>query len=122
MDRAVELEILFRDERVEDLKSVLTDSGAAGIQSRSERGWAELEWVLGCTIALSTLANLVIRLLPLWKCGVIVDARGAKISVQKSCDVPAGSVLAFTQGGEMRFYKPTTLEINSLLKEAEHVM
>jgi hypothetical protein len=46
-----------------------------------------------------SLANLIIRLSPLWKCGVIVDARGARVLTKKDCDLPKGTVLVIAPDG-----------------------
>lgn len=45
----------------------------------NQRGFTGVEVVIVGILLANALTNLVIRLSPLWKCGVLVDARGSRV-------------------------------------------
>ena len=62
---------------------MLDEAGARQISQANKKGLTGIEIALFAVIAVQALANLIIRLLPLSKSGIIVDARGSKVSIRK---------------------------------------
>lgn len=72
--------------------------------------------MVAASIALTTLPNVVAKLLRVWKGGVVVDARGSAPRVEKNRDLPRGSVLVFTSAGtEHKLHEPKDADIASLI-------
>ena len=118
MDKSLEIDVSFRDEALEEVISILEEVGAQNIKEVKQRGFTGVEIAVVGALVSSALANLVIRLLPLWKCGVIVDARGSRVLTEKNCDLPRGTVLVISPDGtESKVHEPSELQMKSLLKE-----
>ncbi len=117
MDEPLKVDINFADEPLNEVLSVFKDVGAKNVKQVSQRGLTGIEIVIVGTIAASGLANLVIRLAPMWKCGVVVDARGARVLTKKDCDLPRGTVLIISpKGTESKLHEPSELQIKSLIE------
>ncbi len=116
MDKDLKVEISFRDEAPEEVMSVLKEVGADKVKPVDEHGILEGALVYVGVLVASSLANLVIKLLPLWKCGVIVDARASTILTQKNCDLPRGTVLVINPDGtRSTLERPSELDLKSLI-------
>jgi len=117
-DEPLKVDITFADEVSNDVVSAFKDVGAQNVKQVSQRGLAGIEIVIVGTIVASGLANLVIRLAPKWKCGVVVDARGARVLTKKDCELRQGTVLVISPKGiESKLEKPSELQIKSLIED-----
>jgi hypothetical protein len=116
MDQKLEVEVKFADEDAAQVTTVLKEVGANDVKTRSRLAFADPATIVVCIMVAEALVNLVIKLLPLWKCGVVVDARGPKVTTEKDCALPAGSVLVISQDGtKTELQKPTEFDIKSLI-------
>lgn len=101
------------------MKDALVASGGHDVTATTERGFTGIEFVVLGLIATGGLANIVMRLLPLWKCGVIVDARDANVVTRKDCDLPRGTVLVLeADGTRSTFHEPSQVQLHELLQAA----
>ena len=124
MTQDIDLELTFTDESPEQVQALLEQLGASEVVQQKQRGAAGIEIAFVAMIAVQVLANLVIRLLPLWKAGVVVDARGSRVFTYKDRDLPRGSVLVLSKDGtQSKLHQPSELDVNgvleSLLKKKE---
>lgn len=96
--------------------ALLEQVGAQKVEKLQQRGLTGIETVLAAIIVASALSNLIIKLLPLWKCGVIVDARGSRVLTQKSCDLGRGTVLVVkSDGTETKLHEPSQVQMEAVL-------
>ena len=117
MNPSLKVDISFTDEAPEEVLRILDSLGAEKVKQVSQRGLTGVELVIVCVLIAEGLANLVIRLSPLWKCGVVVDARGSRILTKKNCDLPQGTVLVIAPDGtESKLHQPSEIEIKSVLE------
>ena len=117
MDEPLKVDITFTDESSDDVLAAFRDSGAQKVKQVKRRGLAGIEVVVVGAVAASGLANLVTRLAPKWKCGIAVDARGARVLTNKDCALPPETVLVIgPTGAESRLVKPTQGQIKSLIE------
>ena len=95
-------------------------AGATEVEEITEEGILPLAALLiAGVVALSALANIVIKLSRLWKCGVIVDARLGTPQVRKDCALPRGAVIVLTGKDERaEFNEPSQVEISDALVSA----
>lgn len=115
-----QVEIVFEGEDRVELEGLLLGAGATDVEEVTE---ASLLPIIGVAIAavigLSGLANVVMKLSTLWRCGVVVDARGAVIRTERTCDLPRGTVLVFTADGvQHTLHEPSEVEIADLVRAA----
>lgn len=116
MTREIDIEVTFGDESPEQVQSLLEQLGAHDVVQQKQRGVTGIEIAVVGMIAVQVIANLVIRLLPLWKSGVVVDARGSRIFAYKDRDLPRGSVLVLAKDGtQSKLHQPSELDVNGLL-------
>jgi hypothetical protein len=117
MDQTLKLDISFEDEAPDDLLAILADVGAQDIKQVRQRGFTGIEIVIVGILVANALANLTIRLSRLWKCGVVVDARGPRVLTKKNCALPRGTVLVINRKGtELKLHEPSELQQETLLK------
>ena len=94
--------------------AILREVDAKNIQQVKERGLGGVETVVAGILLAKGLANLIVRLLPMWQCGVVVDARAARIMTEKNCDLPRGTVLVINPDGtRSSMPQPTAPEIQA---------
>ena len=119
MDKPLEIEISFQGEDVKEVISALEEVGAEDIEEIKQlRMTGVVEIAVVGVIVVYALTNLLIKLLRLWKCGVVVDARGTTIFTEKNCDLPRGSVLIISSDGtESQLNEPSELQINDLISQ-----
>lgn len=118
IDTNLDIEVSFKDENPLDVMTILEKVSAQNVENVSQRGLTGIEFVIVGTLAVSALSNLILKLLPLWKCGVIVDARGKKIVTKKNCDLPQGTVLVIhPDGTEAQLNQPADIDMKSLIAE-----
>ena len=117
MDSGLRIRVAFTDESVDEVKSALQESGAEELKEVAQRGFTGLEFVIFGLIVSQGLTALVMKLTQLWKCGVVVDARGATVVTQRNCDLPRGSVLIISADGtQTKLEKPSEVDIATLIK------
>jgi hypothetical protein len=111
------VKIVFLDEEPSDVRSALEEAGAADVRPMEQRGLTGLEIVYLAVLAATGLILLIERTMRMWKCGVVVDARGTRVLVEKSCDLPRGTVLVISPDGvETKLIEPTSKQLNDYLK------
>lgn len=116
----IDVEFVVEDEETEELQQILALSGARDVERVEEEGVLPVIGVIvAAALAVSALANVVIRLRQAWKCGVIVDARVGIVRTKKDCDLPPGTVLVFTRDGDQHsLHEPSPIEIEQFLAAA----
>ena len=119
MHEELQLDISFTDESTEEVVALLRAVGAKDVRQLKQRGFTGIEIVVIGTLLAQALANLVLKLSPLWKCGLIVDARQSHIQTQKDCNLPRGTVLVISPDGtESQLHEPSEQEVTSLIGTA----
>jgi hypothetical protein len=120
MNTSFRVEVSFTDEASNEVISLLKEVGATKVQQVKQYGFTGIEEiVLVSVLVVSALANLVIKLVPLWKCGVEVDARGSTILTRKNCDLPRGTVLIIrSDDTKVELHAPSEIDIQSIIKAA----
>jgi hypothetical protein len=116
----IDVEFVVEDEDTEELQQILALSGAHDVERIEEEGVLPIIGVIiAAALAVSVLANVVIKLRQAWKCGVIVDARVGIVRTKKDCDLPPGTVLVFTRDGDQHtLHEPSPIEIEQLVAPA----
>lgn len=113
----VSIDIALEDEDPVAIRLLLEETGAEQITQVREKGLAGIGEGLFAIMGLQALANLIIRLLPLTKPGVVVDTRGSKVRIRKDANLPRGNVLVITKTGvRSTLYQPQAVEVSNLLK------
>lgn len=116
-NQLLNVDVAVMDESPEDIQTALKEVGAENVKEVKQRGFTGIEIVVVGTLVANALANLIIRLTPLWKCGVIVDARGSRVLTKKDCDLPRGTVLVISPDGtQSKFHQPSEIDSGSLIK------
>lgn len=116
VDDSISIRIAFTDEDPDEVLSALKEAGAEDVEQVQQRGLTGIEFVVIGVLVAKALTALVIRLAPLWKCGVLVDARGSRVRTEKNCDLPRGSVLFIGKdGAESTLHEPSEPELKSLI-------
>lgn len=98
-EQSFEIEVIFQDEATGSVLSTLKEVDVRDIEERDDHGFVEVGVVIIGTVLAHSLIKLISRLIQLWKCGVIVDARKPKLMVEKNCELPRGSVLILNADG-----------------------
>lgn len=113
-----DVEIVFDGEDQQELEELLRQAGATGVEEVTEAGLLPIVGVaVAAVIGLSGLANVVMKVSRLWKCGVVVDARSSIIKTEKNCALPRGTVLVFaTDGSEHTLHEPSEVEVADVVK------
>jgi hypothetical protein len=116
MSDRLSVKVSFEDESYADVTAVLREAGGEDIKRARGLGVTGAEVIL-VLLAISALTNVVIKLTRLWKCGVVVDARGDTVVTRKDCNLPAGSVLVISKDGqESKLHEPSEVELKKLLE------
>jgi hypothetical protein len=119
MENGLNFELTFADEDIPQVLSALREAKAENIESVRQLGALGAETLVLAIIAVRAIANVIIKLLRVWKCGIVVDARGSRVLTRKNCDLPRGSVLVFTKKGEqLRFDQPSDFNIQGLIRKS----
>ena len=116
MELSVEFAVDAED--AEATASALADEGGADVEELEEAGIlpAALVVVIGI-IAVSGLANVVMRLSRAFACGVVIDTRGETVRTRKDGNLPRGTVVVLTRAGEeATLYEPSQVEIADVIK------
>jgi hypothetical protein len=114
----LQVKIEFHDEAAQDVRSALEAVGAADIDEREQRGAVGLATVLTCVLVAAALVDLVTKLLRLWRSGLVVDARGPKVLVEKRRELPRGTVLVLSPDGtESKLHEPSSQQLDALIKK-----
>jgi phosphoribosyl-dephospho-CoA transferase len=116
-NQPLNIDVSVMDESPDEILTALKEAGAENVKEVKQRGFTGIEIVLVGTLLANALANLIIRLTPLWKCGVVVDARGSRILTKKDCDLARGVVLVISPDGtQSKFHQPAEADSGSLIK------
>jgi hypothetical protein len=117
MNDNLKVDVSFLDENPEEVIAILKEVGAQNVKRVEGRGFIGIEILIAGILVVDALANLVIRLLPLWKGGVIIDARGPRVLTKKDSNLARGDVVIISADGEeSKLYAPSEIEIKSLIK------
>jgi hypothetical protein len=93
------VDINIGSDRPDSVLAILREVDAKNVRQVKERGLGGVETIVVGILVAKGLANLIIRLLPMWQCGVVVDARAARVLTEKNCDLPRGTVLVINPDG-----------------------
>lgn len=117
MSTDAEIDISLEGEDTPVIRKMLDEAGAREITQVDRRGMTGIEVALFAIMATQALANLVIRLLPLLRSGVIVDARGSKVTIRKDKRLPRGDVIVIAKEGEKStLHQPEEVTVSNLLE------
>jgi hypothetical protein len=112
----LEIEVQFGDETPQDVFSALKEANARDVKELKQKGMIGVDMVILGVILANALTGLVAKLLRLWKCGVVVDARGSKVVVEKNCDLPRGGVVVVKPDGtEVTLNEVTETQLQDLI-------
>ena len=110
----VDVSVDGEDEK--QVMALLKEVGARDVERLRQSGLTGVEIVLVGVLVASALSNLVIKLLPLWKCGVVIDARGSRVVTEKNCDLGRGTVLVLkSDGTQATLHEPSQVEMGAVL-------
>jgi hypothetical protein len=116
MANAIPIQIVFADENAPDVMAILAQEKADQVEAVQQFGAVGIETLIVAVIVAEAFASLVCKITNLWKCGVIVDARGTRIVTKRDCDLPRGSVLILNKAGEQhKLERPSESDIKSLI-------
>lgn len=115
----LQVEISFRDEKPQELRSALEEVGATEIKEIQQKGMVGIEWLYWAVLGLGAFISLVTTIMRLWNCGVVVDARGAKLRIERNCDLPRGTVLVISKNGtQSKLHEPSNEQLDELIKKS----
>ena len=84
----------------EEVLALLRDEDAIA-HLEEKRGFLPgVEIVVAAAIGISALTSVIIRILRTKEYGVIIDARGPEVKIEKNRDLPKGTVTAISREGE----------------------
>src|SRR5690242_7782432 len=69
------VEIVLADDKPDAVMAIMREVDARNVHQPSQRGLGGLDTVVAGVLVAKGLGNLIMRLLPMWQCGVQVDAR-----------------------------------------------
>lgn len=119
MDNGLNLELTFADEDTPEVLSILKEAEAQDVHPVRQSGALGIETLVVAVIALYAITNVLIKILRVWKCGIVVDARGPRVLTRKNCDLPRGSILILTKKGEqLRFDQPSDFDLKGVIEKA----
>lgn len=121
MEDRIAVELTFKGESEAEAQAVLSESGAENVEVRQSRGFTGIEIVMIGLLLADGVSKLIERLVRTWRCGIVVtvNAAGKKITTEKNCDLPRGSVLlVHPDGTQVTLQEPATAEISSWFKDA----
>jgi hypothetical protein len=114
----LKVDIALGEDASTDVLAVLRQLDARDVKEVKQRGLSGIETIVVGLMSVKALAGLIVRLLPMWKCGVLVDARGARVVTEKNCDLPGGTVLVINQNGaQTKLAGPTDAQVQLLVKD-----
>ena len=112
------MQVLFQDEDVDQSKLIMEEAGVEGVHEVRQRGMTGVETLILGAITIKLLAELTIKLVNSWKCGMIIDTRGGTVQQTKNCDLPSGSVIILTEAGdEAMLERPSETDLAKLFRE-----
>jgi hypothetical protein len=113
------VKISFRDEPREQVRAALEDVGATEVHEIPQLGMIGIDDVIMVALALSALVGLIAKIIRIWSCGVVVDARGEKVLIKKECDLPRGTVLVIAKDGtKSTLHEPAEAVISEIIKKS----
>lgn len=104
MNEQIYIQVRFEDESIDDVLSTLTKAGAERVTAKEGLGMTGGE-VVTAFIAVQLFADLVVKLVRLFSSGIVVDARGPELKIQKTPSLPRGSVLVINREGMQVTFK-----------------
>jgi hypothetical protein len=106
------VDIALGNEPLDPVLTILREVDAEDVNQLKQRGLGGMETVVAGIVLAKGLARVVIRLLPSWKCGIVIDGRGSRVLTEKNCDLPHGTVLIInTNNTRSKLVQPTESEI-----------
>jgi hypothetical protein len=118
LGESLHFELSFSDEDAKQVIALLDQAGATNTKEVQQKAVSGIEVLILAVIAVEALVNIIIKLLQVWKCGVVVDARGSRVVTKKNCDLPHGDVLVLTKdGARHELHRPSEFDLGALIKQ-----
>lgn len=112
------VDIVIGNEPPDRVVAILQEVGAEQVRPITQRGLGGMDSVVAAVVLAKGLANVVMRLLDDWQCGIKVDARASRILTEKDCALPRGTVVVIgTDGTRTTLSRPSLPEIQSLAEK-----
>lgn len=117
MPDSIPVDVIFENEDPRIVVNLLNNIGAAEVEEVKRSGFTGIE-ILVAAVIFKGLPSLIGDISRQFKKGVIVDARGKRIQLQKSDDLAKGDVLVIApEGVRSQLHQPADADIGSLLKQ-----
>jgi len=111
----LKVDINLENDRPEPVKAILGEVDARDIHEVKKSGLGGVETVVAAILLAKGLANLVVKLLPTWKCGMVVDARATPILIERDRDLPGETVRVINPDGTRKSLpRPSARQIQDL--------
>lgn len=112
------VEVALGTDNPDAVLAMLREAEAKNVRQLNDRGLGGVDTVVAGVLVAKGLANLVVRLLSIWQCGVQVDARVNLITTEKNCELPRGTMLVLNRdGSRSRMEQPSAAQIQSLVEK-----
>jgi len=119
VDQELKVELSFSNEDVKETIDGLIVAGGKNVKEVRELGMTGIELTVVAVMAMQALVSAVVKLTQLWKCGLVVDARGSKVIVTKNCDLQPSAVLILSKDGtQVKLDRPTGFDLDAAIQRA----
>jgi len=110
------VDVELGSEKLDVVLTTLREVDAKNIQQVSSRGLGGNETLVGGVLLAKGLAKLVVRLSSIWKTGIEVDARAARVLTRKNSDLPSDIVLVIgPDGTRSKLQRPSESQLQALI-------
>ena len=111
------VDVEIGSEKLDVVLTTLREVDAKNIQQVSSRGLGGNETLVGGVLLAKGLAKLVVRLSSIWKSGIEVDARAARVVTKKNSDLPSDTVLVISPDGtRSKIQQPSESQLQALIE------
>lgn len=112
------VEVALGTDKPDAVLAMMQEVEARNVRQLNDRGLGGVDTVVAGVLVAKGFANLVVRLLSIWQCGVQVDARVNLITTEKNCELPRGTMLILNRdGSRSRTEQPSAAQIQSLVEK-----
>jgi hypothetical protein len=86
---------------IEEMRGELAKAGATDIEAPEPKaGFAIIPVTIAAVLAVSALADIVMRIRAKRQCRQIIDARGDEVKTKLDCDVKDGRIVVIASSGD----------------------